>query len=314
MRIDPDMSGNVGGCDASIGVEASAAGYEPVIVRLDTVDSTNRYLADEARLGAPSGLVCLAKYQESGRGRRGRSFEAPAGSAVLCSWLFRGLVDIDSAFVMPSIVGLAAVDAIAAVTGVGAGLKWPNDIVVADAKVAGILSEVIISPRGGCDEISNNAPVAGTSHVSWPAFVVGLGINCKWPDGFVPKLTPGPLSQWSVAPTTLEAISGQVVDQEALFDALVQNVTRRCGALLASGGSPLAGPDNVDDVNLIDEIRHKSATIGRSVRLELPAGVVEGRAIDIASDGRLVVVTKDGTIRVEVADVVHLRAMPALDD
>ena len=116
------------------------------------VDSTNRVLADLARAGAPDGVVVAADHQTAGRGRRGRTWEAPAGASLLVSvllWPEPALVTLAA--------GLAAARACEAVAGVTVGLKWPNDLLVGEAKVGGILTEA----------------VAG-------AAVVGLGVNLVW--------------------------------------------------------------------------------------------------------------------------------------
>jgi len=116
------------------------------------VDSTNRLAADLARGGAGDGLVVGADHQTAGRGRRGRTWEAPPGSSLLVSVVLRPV---------PALVtlaaGVAASEACEAVARVRVALKWPNDLMSGDRKVGGILSELV----GG-------------------AAVVGLGLNLCW--------------------------------------------------------------------------------------------------------------------------------------
>jgi BirA family biotin operon repressor/biotin-[acetyl-CoA-carboxylase] ligase len=121
------------------------------------VDSTNRVAADLVRAGAGDGLVIGADHQTAGRGRRGRTWESPAGASLLVSVVLRPVPPL-----VTLAAGLAASDACRAVAGVPAMLKWPNDVLLEDgAKVGGILSEL----------------VAG-------AAVVGLGLNLAWaPEG-----------------------------------------------------------------------------------------------------------------------------------
>ena len=116
------------------------------------VDSTNRVVADLARTGAPDGVVVGADHQTAGRGRRGRTWEAPAGASLLVSVLLRPAPPL-----VTLAAGMAAAGACEAVAGVTIGLKWPNDLLVGSAKLGGILSEA----------------VAG-------AAVVGLGVNLAW--------------------------------------------------------------------------------------------------------------------------------------
>src|SRR5262245_23342989 len=112
---------------------------------LASIDSTNRYLLDEARAGAAAGLVAVADHQTAGRGRLGRSWEAAPGSSLLVSVLLRPDLAVDRLFLLTLAAGLALADAIAAVAAVSAGLKWPNDLVVDDKKLAGLLAEADLS-------------------------------------------------------------------------------------------------------------------------------------------------------------------------
>jgi BirA family biotin operon repressor/biotin-[acetyl-CoA-carboxylase] ligase len=107
----------------------------------DVVDSTNRYLLECAAAGEPEGVVAVADEQTAGRGRLGRSWVAPAGSALLVSVLLRPALPVDRTHLVTLAAGLAALDAIDELTRVQAGLKWPNDVVVDDRKLAGILAE-----------------------------------------------------------------------------------------------------------------------------------------------------------------------------
>jgi BirA family biotin operon repressor/biotin-[acetyl-CoA-carboxylase] ligase len=124
---------------------------------LSEVDSTNRYLLDLARQGAPAGVVVVADHQTAGRGRRGRTWEAAPGGALLVSLLLRPearVAPVDRRWLVTAAVALAAADACRPrrVT-----IKWPNDLLLGDRKVAGILAQAD----------------AG-------AVVVGIGINVSW--------------------------------------------------------------------------------------------------------------------------------------
>jgi BirA family biotin operon repressor/biotin-[acetyl-CoA-carboxylase] ligase len=116
------------------------------------LDSTNRLAADLARAGAADGVVVGADHQTAGRGRRGRTWESRPGASLLVSVVLR-----PAPALVTLAAGVAAAEACETVAGVEVGLKWPNDLLVAGAKVGGILSEL----------------VAG-------AAVVGLGVNLSW--------------------------------------------------------------------------------------------------------------------------------------
>ena len=112
------------------------------IRRFDSIDSTNRYLLDEARRGAPDGVVAVADHQSAGRGRLGRSWEAPPGSNLLLSVLLRPDLPVGDRHLASAAVALAAAEAVDAVTGVRVGIKWPNDLLGPDGrKLAGVLAE-----------------------------------------------------------------------------------------------------------------------------------------------------------------------------
>lgn len=131
--------------------------------RLDEVDSTNRIVADLARSGAADGVVVVAAHQSAGRGRRGRTWVSQPGSALLVSVLVR-----PAPALVTFAAGLAAADACLAAAGVAVSLKWPNDLLLAGAKVGGILSELV-----------------------GDAAVVGLGINVSWAPPEAACLGPG---------------------------------------------------------------------------------------------------------------------------
>jgi BirA family biotin operon repressor/biotin-[acetyl-CoA-carboxylase] ligase len=119
--------------------------------------STNRDLLAMARAGAPPGTVLRAGVQTAGRGRLGRSWQAPAGTSLLASILLEAG---PSPFVAVARVALAAADASRELAGVDAALKWPNDLMVGDRKLAGLLAE---------------------SDSASPVVVVGIGCNVAWP-------------------------------------------------------------------------------------------------------------------------------------
>lgn len=128
-----------------------------------SLDSTNRYLLAPARevpAGAPR--VCLALHQTAGRGRRGRAWAGKPGNGLTLSlgWGLPPGTRVPASY--PVGAGLALIDALAALGYPGIGLKWPNDLMVGTAKLAGVLVEQR-APRG---------PEPG-------CLVVGLGVNCR---------------------------------------------------------------------------------------------------------------------------------------
>lgn len=264
------------------------------IRRFSSIDSTNRYLLDEARAGAAEGMVALADHQVGGRGRRGRSWVAPPGSSLLVSLLFRPRLAASRLGLLASICGLAAADACLAVAGVRPGLKWPNDLVVADRKLAGVLAEADL--EGGAAR----------------AVVVGVGLNVRWPAGTPGEAAPGAPERLSTsapgeaAPgglaasaVTLEEAAGRRVDREALLAGLLDGVGRRYAALGGPGGELAAASEH----------RRRCVTVGRPVRVELADETFTGVASDVDAEGRLLVDVGACLRTVAVADVVHLRPL-----
>jgi BirA family biotin operon repressor/biotin-[acetyl-CoA-carboxylase] ligase len=167
------------------------------------VDSTNTWLAEQARGGAPEGLVAYADYQSAGRGRLDRQWESPAGSALLCSMLLRPRIEVEDLQLVVASVALAARAALVRLCGVRPGLKWPNDLVVGDAKLAGLLAEVI-----------------GTED---PAVVVGIGVN----------LTSHPSH---VLATSVLAEAGVKVTPRGLLDIVLEELEWRRAQLDSEEG------------------------------------------------------------------------------
>ncbi|MGH8987434.1 MAG: biotin--[acetyl-CoA-carboxylase] ligase, partial [Acidimicrobiales bacterium] len=165
-----------------------------------TLPSTNDWLLERAREGAPAGLVAVADHQSAGRGRMGRRWEAPAGSCLLVSVLLRPLAAVSELFACTAAAALETSDACRRLAGVEPDVKWPNDLVVGDAKVAGILAESDAGAPGGR---------AGSV-----AVVVGVGCNLDWSP-------PGA--------TSLAAHARGPVGRDALLDALLEGLAARAG-------------------------------------------------------------------------------------
>lgn len=242
------------------------------------IGSTNDLAKELAGAGVPEGTVVVADEQTAGRGRLGRRWLAPAGSALLCSILFRPTLPLRSAPQLTMIASLAAADAVASVAGLDVALKWPNDLVVTSGgssaapdwrKLAGLLTET------------------GVMGERLDFAVVGLGVNVNLPAEMLPEIAPGA--------TSLLAETGRWVDREALLAALLAHIEGRY-ADLQSGRSPHA------------EWAARLATLGRRVRATTAGGSVEGVAEAVDADGALLLRATDGTLHRLVAGDVTLAA------
>ena len=159
---------------------STALGQPRVHLRL--VDSTNERARELAQRGAPHGTVVTAAEQTAGRGRQGRTWTAPAGRAILCSVVVRD---------PPRLLPLAAGVAVAEVAGPEAMLKWPNDVLVDERKVAGILVE-------------------GRPQEGWA--VVGIGINVAISEDDFPDELRGTAGTLGLGPEAVEPALGRLME------------------------------------------------------------------------------------------------------
>lgn len=236
--------------------------------------STNSDLAAEAARGAAAGAVLVAEEQTAGRGRLERRWSAPARSGVFLSMLLRpDGVSKQRWGWLPLLVGVAAASAVSQVAGVEVRLKWPNDLLVdvggEERKLGGILAEL-----------------AGD------AVVVGIGLNVSLREDELP--VPGAGS--------LVLAGATVTDRETLLRALLRTFDELYADWAGAAGDPEAS-------GLRAAYAAQCATLGRSVRVELPGGrELLGEAVAVDGDGRLVVRDGAGAERaVGAGDVLHVR-------
>ncbi len=241
--------------------------------RLDVVETTGSTNADLlARHAAGediAGAVLLAEDQSAGRGRNGRSWSAPPRSQIALS------IGVNAAGVPPSawgwlplLTGVALVDAIRDTTGIEAGLKWPNDILVGTGKLAGILAEVA-------------APD--------PMIVVGLGLNVT----LTVEEAPDPRA------TSLQMLGASMLDRDRLVAAILGRLTTRI-----QHWQDAHGPDPT----LVEDYRNHSLTLGSRVRAILPGDrEIIGTATRVDNLGRLLITTDTEVVTVSAGDITHLR-------
>ncbi len=194
------------------------------IHRLGEVDSTNTYVRDRARHGAPAGLVAVADHQTAGRGRLDRRWESPPRANLLASVLLRPTFGGEDVYLCAGAVALAGSDACREVAGVEPVLKWPNDLLFEGAKLAGVLAE---------------AEFAGPTLT---AVVVGIGINVAW---------PGPPDAGGTCLNDVGGIASPV-DRLLLLDHLLSALEPRFALLEDQRGRRV----------LADEVRQRCAHVG----------------------------------------------------
>lgn len=247
--------------------------WSEVVVTSETT-STNADVARAARDGAPEGLVHTSDAQTAGRGRLDRAWTMPPGSGVIVSVLLRPPPQVATRrwVWLPLLVGLA-VDATAHDCGVGTGLKWPNDVLVRDRKLAGILLERVEGPAG-------------------PAAVIGVGLNVTTAADELPVPTA----------TSLLLEGADQVDRTVVLRSLLRNLESLYRAWVATAGDPRAG--------IRESYRRRCVTLGSVVDVSLPDGsTLHGTATDVDDDGRLVVEAASGAgpTALSAGDVTHVR-------
>ncbi|MEV6722755.1 biotin--[acetyl-CoA-carboxylase] ligase [Streptomyces xanthochromogenes] len=237
--------------------------------------STNSDLAAKAD-GLDEGAVLVAEEQTAGRGRLDRRWSAPARSGLFFSVLLKpgASVPVERWGWLPLLTGVAVAKGLERAAGVDTALKWPNDLLLTVAgeerKAGGILAE-----RAGADGV-----------------VVGIGLNVTLRADELPVPGAGSLA-------LADAVS---TDRDTLLRAVLRSLEQWYGTWRAAAGDPAAS-------GLQEAYAAACATLGRTVRAELPGGrSVRGEAVAVDGDGRLVLATEEGVQRpVAAGDIVHLR-------
>jgi BirA family transcriptional regulator, biotin operon repressor / biotin---[acetyl-CoA-carboxylase] ligase len=263
---------------------AALGGFWTALDVVASTGSTNVDLLARAAGDAagPEGQVLVAEEQTAGRGRLGRTWTSVPGASLTFSVLLRpATVPAARRGWLALLAGVAVASAVRSVTGggvaggVAAVLKWPNDVLVGDRKLAGILAEQ--SPDGS-------------------AVVIGTGINVATPADALP------VSPTGLAGTSL-LVEGATAAREALLLEVLRQLERWYVAFRAD-------PDPVR-TGLLDAYRPLCVTLGQKVRVELPVGrFMTGVARGIDPDGRLLVSDNPGDppMAISAGDVVHVRA------
>jgi BirA family biotin operon repressor/biotin-[acetyl-CoA-carboxylase] ligase len=235
---------------------------------VDSSPSTNADVAAAAREGAPEGLVVIAESQTAGRGRRDRSWTTPPRAGLTFSVLLRPNFPAAGWGWLPLLAGLAVATPLTTLSEVDVRLKWPNDVLVGERKLGGILTEVV-----------------GTG------VVVGIGLNVSLRADELPV----------PAATSLAIEGSAVVDRDPVLRAVLRELERRYVDLTRASG-------DADACGLAAGYRAACSTLGREVRAELPGPLVlEGSAVEVDAEGRLVLDVAGSRQIVAAGDVVHIR-------
>jgi len=234
-----------------------------------STESTNSVLSARPNPPPGSSEVCLAEYQSAGRGRRGRAWLAPPGGAICLSlsWTFREVPPDLGALGL--VIGVCALRALKELGVAGAALKWPNDLLVGECKLGGVLIEL----RGES---------AGPACV-----VIGIGLNVALGGSLLERI-----AALGLAATDLRTAGLEDVSRNTIAAALVSACLRGLIAFEREGLKPFA-----EEWRLADALR------GRSVDVTAGAGIARGLARGIDVHGALLVETRQGVERFIAGDV-----------
>lgn len=257
---------------------------EEVASRLDTewtgknisyyemIDSTNSEAGRLAQNGAESGTLVIAEEQECGKGRRGRSWVTPRGSAVAMSLILRPDIMPAHASMLTLVMGMAVTSMVRERCGVDARIKWPNDVVANGKKICGILTEM-------------------SSEIDYIRYIViGAGINTHV------EHFPEELKNTAVS---LHELTGKTPDRAALIASCLKHFEQYYKVFLQTQ----------DFSGLSETYNGMLAGIGEGVRVLEPSGEYTGISEGINEKGELLVKRENGTLEKVYAGEVSVRGI-----
>lgn len=217
----------------------------------EETDTTNNRARELALEGAPEGTLVVAEKQTAGRGRRGKVWESPLGTGIWMSLVLRPQIAPAEASVLTLLCGLATAEAIEAETGLSAGIKWPNDILINGKKAVGILTEM------DCE-------------MSEVHFVIpGIGINVNTAS-FPPEIA-------EIA-TSLYLECGKTVSRRRLVHKVLERLEEHYETFLRTGSFAA----------MLEDYRKHCITLGKEVHV-LGREPFFAEALDITPEGELLV-------------------------
>jgi BirA family biotin operon repressor/biotin-[acetyl-CoA-carboxylase] ligase len=235
------------------------------IIYYPSLLSTNDVAKSQAQKGAREGTVVLAEEQTAGKGRIKRVWLSPKGSVALSIILRPGPDELPSLIMVAS---LATVHCLEKVSGLKAQIKWPNDVMIGDKKVCGILIESDVKGKA----------------VNYAIIGIGINVNIKLAD--FPEI--------AATATSLSQELGREVSRLDIIHCLLEE-TERLYLALPSGES------------VYQEWRDRLVTLGKEVQVSSGEASYQGIAESVASDGSLLLRQPDGSLARIVAGDVTLR-------
>ena len=244
--------------------------WQNQIIWYDEIDSTNDQAKLLIRQDAPHGTVLIADHQTGGRGRMGRSFSSPAAMGVYMSVILRLQTPPDQLMHLTCAAAVAACNGVEKAVHLRPGIKWTNDLVFGGKKLAGILTELVITPGE-------------------TAAIIGIGVNCDQREEDFPE--------------EIKSFAG------SLFMACGQDVDRaQVAAALIEAFSQMA-ENLTNKLSILNTYRRDCITVGKEISLLTPGEIRHGKAIGIDENCALIVEFADGHLEAVKAGEVSIRGM-----
>lgn len=222
---------------------------------LRTVDSTNEEVKRRAAKGEPSGLLIAAEEQTGGKGRLGRTWSSDSGGIYFTLLIRPDMPPSDISSVTLA-AGYGVCLAVREYTGLDAKIKWPNDIIIGNKKICGILTEM----------------AAQTDRVDYVAIGIGINVNHEtFPEEISSKAS------------SLYIESGKKIDRNEFFRCVIRRLDEVISSFIVG--------TSVEDISGFKKL---CATLGRRVSVERNGSLIEGEAVDITLGGELIIRSDSG--------------------
>ena len=241
----------------------------------DETGSTNIDAKRYAEEGEPHGTTVVANMQSAGRGRRGRLWQSPAGSAIYMTIMLKPQFIPDKASMLTLVMALSVADAIVEATGLSAGIKWPNDIVVNKKKVCGILTEMNVE----------------LDYIQYVVIGVGINVNNNSPEEF-----PEEIRQTA---TSLKIEAGMQISRAALLERVLAHFEKNYDIFTKT----------LDLSALMEAYDARLLNLNAEVRVLDPKGEYTGIARGINPTGELLVEKENGEVVPVYAGEVSVRGL-----
>ena len=273
-RLDPYPRGRIYGWTLEQAFAELDSSLWKHLVFEETLDSTN--LEAKRRISAQEpaeGTVVVCEMQTAGRGRRGRSWASPAGSGLWMSLVLKPTIQPAHAPMLTILAGMAVRDALKDLYDLDAGIKWPNDIILRDRKICGILTEMTMED------------------LEMSGIVVGIGINVRsgaFPEELEDIATSIAEESGSPAPDRAQLLCQVLHCFEQYYDTFVKT----------------------EDLSMLrDAYEAHCVNIGRTVRVIDPLTSYEATALGIDDQGGLRLQLEDGTLKTVTSGEVTIRGV-----